>query len=492
MCGIAGICNQDPRVPVDEARLLSMREVLVHRGPDGQGLMLDGPVGFAHTRLAIIDVAGGEQPMCNEDGSVRIVYNGEIYNHAALRCSLQARGHTYRTRCDTESILHLYEEEGSAVVDRLQGMFAFAIWDRRRGRLLLARDRLGIKPLYYAVTDTGLVFASEIKALLASGLVRAAFDEDVLPAFLATRYVSGERTFFKGVRKVLPGHVLIWSAGERVQAQRYWHLPPPADAPFDDRQHAVAHTRELLETAVESHLMSDVPLGVFLSGGIDSTALTALVARAASGRVKTFAVGFSDREADELPYARLAADRLGTDHYDVTLSPQAFVDALPQLLWHEDEPIAFPSSVPLHFVARLARDHVKVVLTGEGADELFLGYNRYRVTRWNDRLGRALLGGGAPCRTSGAEWGGPRHASEVGPNCPPDVRGAGTGHPRSVFRQLRRVAAARTGGTALPAGPARRSRSICRGAALVRRGQRRAARSNQPRRPADLFASSSS
>ena len=387
MCGIAGILNNDPCVAVDPARLLRMRDILAHRGPDGRGHMIDGPVGLAHTRLAIIDVTGGQQPMCNEDGSIRIVYNGEIYNHETLRRGLQARGHTYRTRSDTESILHLYEEAGDRVVNQLQGMFAFAIWDRRRGRLLLARDRLGIKPLYYAVTDTGLVFASEIKAVLASGLVRAAFDESVLPEYLAMRFVAGERTFFRGVRKVLPGHVLIWTPNAGVQVRRYWHLPPPSETSPDDQQ-AASQTRALLETAVDSHLMSDVPLGVFLSGGIDSTVLTALVARAAKDRVKTFAVGFHEREADELPYARLAADRLGTEHYDVTVTPAAFVSALPRLLWHEDEPIAFPSSVPLHFVARLASDHVKVVLTGEGADELFLGYNRYRVTHWNARLGR--------------------------------------------------------------------------------------------------------
>jgi len=388
MCGIAGILNNDPRVAVDPARLLRMRDSLAHRGPDGQGHMIDGHVGLAHTRLAIIDVAGGQQPMCNEDGSIRIVYNGEIYNHETLRRGLQARGHTYRTRSDTESILHLYEEAGDRVVDQLQGMFAFAIWDRRPGRLLLARDRLGIKPLYYAVTATGLVFASEIKALLASGLVRAAFDERVLPEYLAMRFVAGERTFFRGVRKLLPGTVLTWTTSDRVQTQRYWHLPPPTDAPAANAPRAAAQTRALLETAVTSHLMSDVPLGVFLSGGIDSTALTALVARAATSRVKTFSVGFHERGANELPYARLAADRLGTEHRDVTVTAAAFVAALPRLIWHEDEPIAFPSSVPLYFVARLASDHVKVVLTGEGADELFLGYNRYRVTRWNARLGR--------------------------------------------------------------------------------------------------------
>src|SRR5213596_1828780 len=224
MCGIVGIVNLNPRETVDEARLKRMRDVLRHRGPDGEGLWIDGPVGLGHRRLAIVDVAGGQQPMANEDGSVWIVYNGEIYNHAVLRPALEARGHRYRTRSDTETILHLYEEEGDRCVERLQGMFAFALWDRGRRRLLLARDRLGIKPLYYAVTDQELLFGSEIKAILAA-VVRVALNESVLPELLATRFIAGEETLFRGIRKLMPGRTLSWSPGDAPQLRRYWRLP---------------------------------------------------------------------------------------------------------------------------------------------------------------------------------------------------------------------------------------------------------------------------
>jgi asparagine synthase (glutamine-hydrolysing) len=398
MCGFAGIVHFDPRQPVEADRLRQMRDVLSHRGPDGRGLFVDGPVGLAHRRLAIVDVStAGQQPMTNEDGSVWIAFNGEIYNHASLRPALENMGHRYRSRCDTETIIHLYEEEGERVVEQLQGMFAFAIWDKKRRQLLLARDRLGIKPLYYAHTERGLVFGSEIKSVLAAGWLRPAFNEEVLPEFLSTRFVSGEETFFRGVRKLLPGHVMTWSPEKGMAQRRYWQVPAPSsdgqDVPFDEQ---AKDLRRRLEEAVQSHLMSDVPLGAFLSGGIDSTALAAMMARLraadSAGRapdpIQTFSVGFAEEEANELPYARLAAKAIGAEHRDVTVTAAEFFESLPHLVCHEDEPIAHPSSVPLYFVSRLARRHVKVVLTGEGADELFLGYNRYRVTMWNERLGR--------------------------------------------------------------------------------------------------------
>ena len=388
MCGIAGIVKFDPRERPEAARLERMRDVIAHRGPDGQGLIADGPAGLAHRRLAIVDVNAGHQPMCNEDGSVWIVFNGEIYNHMALRSGLEARGHRYRTRCDTETILHLYEEEGEGVVDGLHGMFAFAIWDRPRQRLLLARDRLGIKPLYYARTDTELLFGSEIKAVLAAGGLQPEFNEAALPEFLANRFVSTDETFFRGVRKLQPGHVLSWTADGGARSRRYWQPPAPAPTAAHTIESQAPVVRGLLESAVRRHLMSDVRLGVFLSGGLDSSALAAMVAQAARAPIQTFAVGFAEREANELEYARLAAKWVGAQHREVVVTPQEYFEALPNLVWHEDEPIAFPSSVPLYFVARLARDHVKVVLTGEGADELFLGYNRYRATFWNARLGR--------------------------------------------------------------------------------------------------------
>src|SRR5437762_766475 len=388
MCGTAGVAKRDPRETVDEARLKRMRDVLRHRGPDGEGLLLDGPVGLGHRRLAIIDVAGGHQPMANEDETLWIVYNGEIYNHAALRPGLEARGHRYRTRSDTETIVHAYEDDGERCVERLDGMFAFALWDRPRGRLLLARDRLGIKPLYYTFTRDELLFASEIKAILAALPNRPALDATVVPEFLATRSVSGAQTFFRDVETLLPGRTLTWSVGEGIRTRRYWQLPATLDEAPAGLAERAACLREHLTAAVRSHLMTDVPLGLFLSGGIDSSALAVLMAGMVREPVRTFSVGFDEPGANELAWARPVADRIGAEHREVTLSPDQFFEALPRLIWHEDEPIATPASVPLAFVSRLARDHVKVVLTGEGADELFLGYNRYRVTAWNQRLGR--------------------------------------------------------------------------------------------------------
>ncbi|PYN26517.1 MAG: asparagine synthase (glutamine-hydrolyzing) [Candidatus Rokuibacteriota bacterium] len=388
MCGIVGIVGLNPLEPVDEARLKLMRDVLRHRGPDGEGLWVDGHVGLGFRRLAIIDVEGGAQPMCNEDGSVWIVFNGEIYNHATLRPWLEARGHRYRTRSDTETIVHLYEEEGARCVERLQGMFAFAVWDRARQRLLLARDRLGIKPLYYAWTDRELIFASEIKAILGGGTVPPVFNTAILPEFLANRFVAGAETFFRGVSKLLPGRTLSWSPRDGVRERRYWGLPADVDGSSASLAEQAREVRVRLETAVRSHLMSDVPLGLFLSGGLDSSGLAALMARMVKEPIRTFSVGVPDADANELAYARLMARAIGAEHREVVVSAGEFFGALPRLVWHEDEPIAFPSSVPLYFVSRLARDHVKVVLTGEGADELFLGYNRYRVTAWNERAGR--------------------------------------------------------------------------------------------------------
>ena len=388
MCGIVGIVKLKPREAVQEHRLVRMRDVLRHRGPDGEGIFLDGSVGLGHRRLAIVDVASGQQPMANEDRSIWIVFNGEIYNHAELRPELLSRGHRYRTRSDTETILHLYEEEGDRAVERLSGMFAFAIWDAPRRRLLLARDRMGIKPLYYAITEDEILFASEIKALLEAGPLRPCLNEAVLPEYLATGFVAGSETFFRGVRKLLPGRTLSWSEDEGFQERRYWQLPVSSEERPGSLAASGMDLRDRLRSAVRSHLMSDVPLGLFLSGGIDSAGLLGIMAGMVREPVKTFAVGFDEPGANELAYARLAAERAGAEHREVIVTPEKFWSALPSLVWHEDEPIAFPSSVPLHFVSRLARDHVKVVLTGEGADELFLGYNRYRVAAWNESLGR--------------------------------------------------------------------------------------------------------
>ena len=391
MCGINGIALSSRAGGTVDARTLGdMRDVLTHRGPDDEGLFIEGPVGLGHRRLSIVDVAGGHQPMTNEDGSLQIVYNGEIYNHADFRAGLEARGHVYRTHCDTETILHLYEEEGARAVERLRGMFAFAIWDRRRKELFIARDRLGVKPLYYVHTAEGsLYFASEIKALLAARACGAALNLPALPDYLANHATSGEETLFCGVRRLLPGHTLLWRDGH-VTIEKYWdvHYAPEEDARRRDSDY-IAEWTELFRTSVRLRLMADVPLGMFLSGGIDSSAIAAVMSGMVDEPIKTFSVAFAEREANELEYARIVARAYRTDHHEIIVRPEDFFAALPKLVWHEDEPLAHPSSVALYFVSALAAQHVKVVLTGEGSDEMLAGYERYYKTVYNLALGPA-------------------------------------------------------------------------------------------------------
>jgi len=389
MCGICGIAfSTRSRRAVDAQELVRMRDTMTHRGPDDFGIFNQGRVGLAHRRLSIIDVAGGHQPMQDDTGSLHIVYNGEIYNHADLRASLEQRGHRYRTRCDTETILRLYREEGPRAVDQLRGMFAFAIWDTRREELFLARDRLGEKPLYYVQTDDGsLYFASEIKALLTAKATRAELNYGALPDYLANHTPSGTDTLFVGVQQLLPGYTLRWRDGA-LEIRQYWDLTFTRrdDVPRADTD-LIAEFGERFTEAVRMRLMSDVPLGVFLSGGIDSASIAAVMSRLVPEPIKTFSVGFAEREANELTYARTVAHAYRTDHHEVVVSPDEFRDALPTLVWHEDRPLGHVASVPLYFVARLASDHVKVVLTGEGSDELLAGYGRYAKTLYNVRLG---------------------------------------------------------------------------------------------------------
>jgi len=388
MCGIAGILEFDAQRPVEQARLERMRAVLRHRGPDGEAVVVRGRAGLAHSRLSIIDLSGGGQPMSDPSNRVWISYNGEIYNFRELRAELGSMGFGFSTQSDTEVILRAYQAFGEDCVRRLQGMFAFAIWDENRQKLFLARDRLGIKPLYYAVTEDEILFGSEIKAILAADGIRPGLNRAILPEFLATRFIAGSETFFRGVHKLLPGCTMTWSPGEGSRQRRYWQLPSRLDSPEISFATHAREVRRRLEEAVPSHLVSDVPLGLFLSGGIDSSALAALMAPMMQGPLQSFAVGFAEPGYNELAYARLAARSVGAEHRDRLISAPEFLSALPRMLWHEDEPIAFPSSICLYFVSQLASEHVKVVLTGEGADELFLGYNRYRVTAWNERLGR--------------------------------------------------------------------------------------------------------
>jgi asparagine synthase (glutamine-hydrolysing) len=385
MCGIAGIVSADRLDDRAIARAAKMRDVLAHRGPDAAGLHADAQAVFAHRRLSIVDLSAGRQPLSNEDGSIWVTFNGEIYNHAEVRRALEGRGHRYRTHSDTETIVHAYEEWGDECLDRFRGMFALGVWDAPRRRLLLARDRLGIKPLYWTRAGDLLLFGSEIKALLASGLTRAEADTSLIPELLGTRYISGPQTLFRGIHKLMPGHRLVFANGE-IAIRQYWDLPDKEEPGRPGRDIA-AEFRERLTECVRGHLMSDVPLGMFLSGGIDSSAIAALMAPMLDRPLKTFSVAFSDRAFNELEYARAVSRALHAEAHEVVIDDRDFFGALPSLIWHEDEPIAHPSSVPLYFVSALARTSATVVLTGEGSDELLAGYGKYPRVSWNWRAG---------------------------------------------------------------------------------------------------------
>ena len=386
MCGINGIAFSSRSGRQLDANLLKrMRDVITHRGPDDEGIYVDGRVGLGHRRLSIVDVAAGHQPMSTVDGSLYITYNGEIYNHADYRDELIARGHIYQTHCDTETILHLYAEHGADCVNYLRGMFAFAIWNRNKRELFIARDRLGVKPLYYVHTQDGsLYFASEIKSLLEARAVKPELNYATFSDYLANHSTSGEETLFVGVKRLLPGHTLTWTDDGEIKIRKYW------DVSFEKTtengrtdQDYIAEWSELFRKSVQLRLMADVPLGMFLSGGIDSSAIAAVMSSLVDEPIKTFSVAFAEREANELEYARLVSRTYKTDHHEVVISPQQFWTKLPDLIWHEDEPLAHPSSVALYFVSDLASKHVKVVLTGEGSDELMAGYARYRKTILN-------------------------------------------------------------------------------------------------------------
>ena len=388
MCGICGIAVPEKvGRNVDQGLLVRMRDVMEHRGPDDANLYIDGSVGLGHRRLSIVDLSGGKQPMANEDGSIWISFNGEIYNHKDFRHELEAHGHRYTSASDTETIIHLYEELGASTAEKLRGMFAYAIWDRKNRRLVLTRDRLGIKPLYYYLTDEGVIyFASEIKSLLEVQALRPELNYNALSEYLANRFTTGEETLFKGVKRLLPGHTLVWSEG-RIEIKQYWEVSFHKQSNLLSDDKYVAQFQELFDEAVSLRLMADVPLGAFLSGGIDSSAIVASMSKMMGEPVKTFSVGFAERDANELAYARTIAHTFKTEHHEIVVSPEQFFQALPALVYQEDEPIAHPSSLPLYFVSELAREHVKVVLTGEGSDELLAGYGKYRTTVFNLAVG---------------------------------------------------------------------------------------------------------
>jgi asparagine synthase (glutamine-hydrolysing) len=388
MCGIAGVFYRDQARPVDSSLLKAMGESIAHRGPDAEGYWAEPGIGLVHRRLSIIDLAGGDQPIGNEDGSVQVIFNGELYNFPELRAGLEARGHRFRTRSDTEVLVHLYEEDGDQLVERLRGMFAFALWDRRRRCLVLARDRLGIKPLYLYRDADKAVFGSELKAILAHPEVPRRIDVTALENYLAFGMVPGAQTIFRDVAKLPPAHVVTLRADDLARSpRRYWQLrlEPDERRTAHEWQEAVSAK---VDEAVRRHLLADVPVGAFLSGGVDSSAVVAAAAGSANGPLQTFSIGFSDDKVGELPYARAVAARFGTRHTEEVVTPQA-VSLLEQLTRYYDEPFADSSAIPTFLVSRLARRTVKVVLSGDGGDEAFGGYARYAhdlreaaVRRW--------------------------------------------------------------------------------------------------------------
>jgi len=387
VCGITGILEFGSGAGrVDEKTLARMRDTLAHRGPDDAGLYIapDRALGLGHRRLSIIDLtAAGHQPMCNEDGTVWITFNGEIYNHADLRADLERRGHVYRSQTDTETLVHLYEEEGPDLVHRIDGDFAFAIWDARQRRLLLARDRLGVKPLYFAVLPGAFLFGSEIKAILAHPRMTRQIDRAALYHYLTFVAAPAPRTLFQGVHKLPPATRLTVDADGQIRPETYWDpLAVPADpiAASGDAEACATRIRELLGSAIEARMMSDVPFGVFLSGGLDSSANVALMSRLMDRPVRTFSVGFKDHPSyNEFEHARKVARLFGTEHHEIEIGWNDLLEAMPRLVFHQDEPIADWVCVPLHFVSDLARrSGTTVIQVGEGSDEQFFGYEGYR------------------------------------------------------------------------------------------------------------------
>lgn len=387
MCGIAGKLTYD-RTAVAPELLAAMTDVVAHRGPDSGGYYFGDGVGLGHRRLSIIDLSTGDQPLTNEDRTVWVVFNGEIYNFADVRVELESRGHRFRTRSDTEIIVHGYEEWGASCVERFRGMFAFALWDARAKRLLLARDRLGVKPLYYAPLPDSLIFGSEIKSILQDPAVPRNWRPDALNAYLTLEYVPGPATIYRDVHKLPPGHLLLAEQG-RVEVRKYWDLPFTGTGDPARESEYLEQLDALLRESIRLRLISDVPLGAFLSGGIDSTAVVAYMVETSDAPVVTTSVGFVEKAFDELAHARTVAEHLGCEHHPVVANPDVR-DLLPKLAWHFDEPFADPSAVPTYYVSAAARERVTVALSGDGGDELWAGYARHHVERWESRARRWL------------------------------------------------------------------------------------------------------
>ena len=391
MCGITGIIYNDPNRPVESRLLEDMCAAIHHRGSDEWGIWYKGNVGIGMKRLRIIDLAGGSQPMANMDGHIHIVFNGEIYNFRDLRAKLESKGHTFTTGSDTESIIHLYEEYGEDCVLHLRGMFSFAIWDTRNRTLFMARDRFGKKPLHYLHDNEKFVFGSEIKSILRHPGVHAEVHRPAIINYMAYGYVPDPDTMFKGIHKLPPGHVLTWQDG-KIKTRQYWDLDFNPDNPSKGDVFYYNEADRLLHEAVKIRMISDVPLGAFLSGGIDSSLVVAMMARQSSEPVKTFSIGFDDDQYNELPYARMVAQRYGTEHYEEIVNPDA-EEVISDLVKVFDEPFADSSAIPTYYVSRLARRHVTVALSGDGGDEIFAGYDRYLdwpVTRYTDLIPQVM------------------------------------------------------------------------------------------------------
>lgn len=385
MCGIAGLFDASG-APADRAVLQCMGDALIHRGPDQAGELVESGVGLVARRLRIIDLEGGAQPISNEDGSVTVVFNGEIYNFQHLRAELEQRGHRFSTRSDTEVLVHLYEDQGDDFVGRLCGMFALALWDATNRRGVLARDRLGKKPLVYAQVGQRLLFASEFQALLQAREIPRALDLGALGDYLAYGYVPAPASIYQAARKLLPGHRLIWERDGVVRVEPYWRLKYLPKLRLSEADAEAALERRLAE-AVRLRLIADVPIGALLSGGVDSSIVVALMARLAPGRVRTFSIGFDDAAYDELAHARRVAERYDTDHHEFIVQPNA-TEVLPTLVRHYGEPYADSSAIPTYYVSRLAREFVTVALNGDGGDEMFAGYDRTRAMMWSEQLSR--------------------------------------------------------------------------------------------------------
>jgi asparagine synthase (glutamine-hydrolysing) len=384
VCGICGKLTFDRAASVPTALLKAMADTIHHRGPDDEGYYVSGPVGFGFRRLSIIDLNTGHQPISNEDGTVWIVFNGEIYNYQELRRHLQTKGHTFKTQTDTEVIVHLFEEFGESCVEKLRGMFAFAIWDERKKVLFMARDRVGIKPLYYWLTDKSLIFGSEIKAILADPEVRVEVLPQMVDRFLTYYYVPGEETLFRNIHKLAPGSYMLVKDG-KTQIKQYWDLHfSPAEQSIEEAEQQLL---DLLEESVRLHMISDVPVGFLLSGGVDSTAMLGLAVGKTDRPLSSFTLGFSAKGVvDERPYATLAARRYGSEHHEMTISAREFADFMPRYAWHMEEPVCEPTAIALYYVSQLASNFVKVLISGEGGDEAFAGYPNYRNFLWLERL----------------------------------------------------------------------------------------------------------